>query len=82
MKILLRQFGNDIALVAQGDGLYLTSVNGVDWTRPETWPTDALGQSAGRRTSFEAASLLEMGLATSNDGALRISQRLKRKSSG
>ena len=72
MNILLKQFGNDVALLAETDGLYLTSAKTLDWTRPETWPADALTQSAGRRTSFEAASLLEMGLATSKDGALRM----------
>ena len=47
MNILLKQFGNDVALVAETNGLYLTSAQTLDWTRPETWPADALTQSAG-----------------------------------
>jgi hypothetical protein len=72
MSILLRQFGEEVKLLAQEDGLYLTSGRTIGWNRPETWPNDARQQSAGRRTAFEAASLLEMGLATVVDGAVRI----------
>ncbi|MDR3409826.1 MAG: SNF2-related protein, partial [Formivibrio sp.] len=72
MSILLKQFGKDVTLRAEGDGLYLSSVDVIDWNRPETWPSDASEQSAGRRTAYEAASLIEMGLASVTDGALRI----------
>jgi hypothetical protein len=72
MNILLKQFGNDVALRAHGDGLYLVSAQPIDWSRPEMWPADAREQSAGRRTAFEAASLLEMGLATVAGGAVHI----------
>jgi hypothetical protein len=72
MSILLKQFGKDVTLRAQGDGLYLGSVDAIDWSRPETWPSDASEQSAGRRTAFEAASLLEMGLANIEDGAVKV----------
>lgn len=72
MSILLKQFGNDVALRAQVDALYLTSSQAIDWSRPETWPTDASEQSAGRRAAFEVASLLEMGLASVADGSVQI----------
>ena len=72
MSILLKQFGNDVTLRAQVDALYLNSSHAIDWSRPETWPTDALEQSAGRRTAFEAASLLEMGLASAAGGSAQI----------
>lgn len=75
MSILLKQFGKDVTLRADADGLYLASTTVIDWTRPETWPTEAVLQSAGRRTSYEAASLLEMGLATCVDRALRVSYK-------
>lgn len=72
MSILLKQFGKNVELSAQDDGLYLVSTQAIDWNRAETWPPDAREQSVGRRTAFEGASLLEMGLATVLDGALRI----------
>ena len=72
MSIQLKQFGKDVALRAQVDGLYLVSANAIDWSRPETWPADAREQSAGRRTAFEAASLVEIGLATVAEGTLHI----------
>jgi hypothetical protein len=72
MSIMLKQFGGDVTLHAESDGLYLVSAHVIDWRRPETWPAEAREQSAGRRTAFEAASLVEMGLASVVDGALRI----------
>src|SRR5215469_8358636 len=72
MSILLKQFDNVIALRAQVDALYLICLQTIDWSRPETWPTDAREQSVGRRTAFEAASLLEMGLASVADGSVQI----------
>src|SRR5579872_6721662 len=72
MSILLKQFGDDVALRAQVDALYLTSSQAIDWSRTETWPTDASEQSAGRRAAFEVASLLEMGLASVADGSVQI----------
>jgi hypothetical protein len=72
MSILLKQFGKDVALRAQADALYLISADPIDWSHQETWPPDTREQSSGRRTAFEAASLLEMGLANVTDGALRI----------
>jgi hypothetical protein len=72
MSILLRQFGKDVELRAQVGGLYIVSAQAIDWSRPETWPLDSREQSAGRRTAYDAASLLEMGLAIVEDGAVRI----------
>lgn len=72
MSILLKQFGKDVALRALIDGMYLVSANAIDWSRTETWPPDAREQSAGRRTAFEVASLLEMGLANIVEDALHI----------
>lgn len=72
MSILLKQFGEDVDLSARSDNLYLLSAQAIDWSRPETWPSDAREQSAGRRTSFEVASLLEMGLANVADGSVQI----------
>ena len=72
MSILLHQFGKEVALRAQSDGLYLVTAQPIDWSRAETWPSDAREQSAGRRTAFEVASLVEMGLANIAEGALHI----------
>ena len=70
MSIVLKQFGRDIALSAKNSGLYIESTVSIDWNCPETWPSDAREQSAGRRTSFEIASLLEMGLAEIDNNAV------------
>src|SRR6266481_6391753 len=72
MSVVLKQFGKDVHLNAQTTGLYAMSTIPVDWTRPETWPSDSWEQSAGRRTAFEVASLLEMGLAQVEDGMVKI----------
>lgn len=72
MSILLKQFGQEVSLLAQGDGLYLTSEHRIDWARPEEWPDESREQGVGRRTAFEAASLLEMGLATVVDGSVCV----------
>lgn len=72
MNILLKEFGKNVKLRAQEDGLYLVSAQAIDWNRAETWPSDAREQSAGRRTAFEGASLLEMGLAAVQGDALRV----------
>jgi superfamily II DNA or RNA helicase len=72
MSILLKQFGKDISLSAQSGGAYVMSALAIDWSRPETWPSEALEQSAGRRTAFEVASLLEMGLARTAENSVEI----------
>jgi superfamily II DNA or RNA helicase len=72
MSILLKQFGKDVILNAQSGGAYVMSALAIDWSRPETWPREALEQSAGRRTAFEVASLLEMGLARTAENSVAI----------
>jgi superfamily II DNA or RNA helicase len=72
MSWILKQFGTDVSLIAKNSCLCVSSTSSVDWTRQETWPPDALEQSAGRRTSFEIASLLEMGLACVVDDIVEI----------
>ena len=72
MSILLRQFGKSVFLRSESDGLNLICEHTVDWNRAETWPSDAREQSSGRRTSFEVASLLEMGLASVIGDAVHI----------
>jgi len=72
MSLELKQFGKDVSLTAQTASLYVTGKIPVDWLRPETWPSDGREQSAGRRSAYEVASLLEMGLADIEDGAVRI----------
>jgi hypothetical protein len=62
MSIILTTFGKTVSLIAQPSALTLTG-SGIDWTRPESWPADAVERSAGQRTAYEVASLLEMGLA-------------------
>jgi hypothetical protein len=52
--------------------VYVKSALAIDWSRPETWPSDALEQSAGRRTAFEVASLLEMGLARVAESSVEV----------
>ncbi len=72
MSILLKRFGKDVTLDARSDSLYLIGAQAIDWCRPETWPSDALEQSVGRRTAFETASLLEMGLAELTGSMVQI----------
>jgi len=72
VSVLLKQFGKDVSLIADKPGLYVTGTVPVDWTRHETWPFEAREQTAGRRTAFEVASLLEMGLAKVVDGFVEI----------
>jgi hypothetical protein len=70
MSIPIRSFGKKTTLVAEKAGLEFRSADeSVDWSRPESWPLDSVVDAAGRRTSFEVASLLEMGLG-SQVGAL------------
>jgi hypothetical protein len=72
MSILLKQFGRDVSLSAYSTGVYVVSALAIDWSRPETWPSEALEQSAGRRTGFEVASLLEMGLARAAESSVEV----------
>jgi hypothetical protein len=72
MSLMLKQFGNEITLIARADGLAIESTVRMSWIRPEEWPPDSQLQSAGRRTAFEVASLLEMGLGEVKDGAVVI----------
>ena len=69
MSIILHEFGKNVQIVAKLNGLSVASAVPIIWDRPETWPSDTRDLSAGRRTAFEVASLLEMGLANiANDG--------------
>ena len=71
MNIVLQELGKNIQIVAELNGLSVVSAVPIIWGQPETWPSDARDLSAGRRTAFEVASLLEMGLARpASDGAL------------
>jgi hypothetical protein len=72
LTLELKRFGIAVTLVAGENDLSVTSSIPIDWTRPESWPTEALEQGSGRRTAFEVASLLEMGLATVENGAVKI----------
>jgi hypothetical protein len=72
MSITLKQFGDGIVLAAASAGLYLKSGAPIDWVRPESWPSAAREHGPGRRTAFEVASLLEMGLAHVVDGGVEI----------
>src|SRR5258708_27502164 len=72
MSILLKKFGKDVSLNAQSGGAYVLSALAIDWSHPETWPHEALEESAGRRTAFEVASLLEMGLASVAESSVEI----------
>ena len=72
MSILLKHFGKDVSFSAQTGGAHVISALAIDWSRPETWPREALDQSAGRRTAFEVASLLEMGLARVVESSVEV----------
>lgn len=63
MTLVLKRFGTDVSLIAGTDELSVQCASKIDWTRPESWPPDALENGSGRRTAYECASLLEMGLA-------------------
>ena len=75
MTLELKRFGTSVTLVAGKDALAVTSSASIDWMRPESWPADALGQGSGRRTAYEVASLLEMGLAVDSSSSVSISYR-------
>jgi hypothetical protein len=63
MTFELKRFGTTVTLLAKQDGLHVVSSTPIDWTRPESWPAEALQQGPGRRTAYDVASLVEMGLA-------------------
>jgi hypothetical protein len=75
MTLLLKQFGTEVTLIAGTDELFVQSTSMIDWTRPETWPLDALESGSGRRTAYEVASLLEMGLAFNDCDSVCIPYR-------
>jgi SNF2-related domain/Helicase conserved C-terminal domain len=75
MTLLLKQFGNDVRLIAREEGLSVESTSQINWARTETWPLDSQSNSAGRRTAFEVASLLEMGLGDVKDRVVVIPYR-------
>jgi hypothetical protein len=52
MTLLLKQFGTEVTLIAGTDELFVQSTSMIDWTRPETWPLDALESGSGRRTAY------------------------------
>jgi hypothetical protein len=62
MTIAITTFGKSMSVVAHPSGLTLVG-DDIDWDRPESWPSDSTEKSAGQRTAYEIASLLEMGLA-------------------
>jgi hypothetical protein len=75
MNMDIASFGSAVALIATSVGLQIKSNGDVEWTRPETWPADALERSSGRRTAYEIASLLEMGLAEETSSGVVIPYR-------
>lgn len=75
MTLELKRFGTSVVLAAGKDELGITSSAPIDWTRPESWPTETLEQGSGRRTAYEVASLLEMGLAIDNSISVSIPYR-------
>jgi hypothetical protein len=75
MTATLKQFGSAVVLSAKDSGLFIESTLPIDWNHPESWPSDAREQSAGRRTAFEIASLLEMGLAEIENDAVVMRYR-------
>jgi hypothetical protein len=72
MSIALTAFGKSVSLIARTSALTLMG-SSVDWARPESWPADAVEHSAGQRTAYEIASLLEMGLAERRGSEAAIS---------
>jgi superfamily II DNA or RNA helicase len=72
MNIEIASLGVSIKLSAASDGLLIKSDRTVDWGHPESWPSDSLEQSSGRRTAYEVASLLEMRLAQVIDAGVLI----------
>lgn len=62
MSLTITTFGKTASLVANPFGIVLVG-SGIDWDRPESWPSDATEKSSGQRTAYEIASLLEMGFA-------------------
>ena len=68
----LHIFSSQVIVSASAEGLELTSIDGLDWSRPESWPADTTATALGRRTAAEAAMALEMGLAHTQERVLQI----------
>ncbi len=68
----LHVFSSKVIVSAATEGLELSSIDGFDWSRPESWPAPITGVALGRRTAAEAAMALEMGLAHVQGGVLQI----------
>jgi hypothetical protein len=61
-------FAKAVSVVATKTDLEFRShVTELEWDRPESWPNDAVRSAVGRRSSYEVATLVEMGLATAED---------------
>jgi SNF2 family DNA or RNA helicase len=72
MSVVLKRFGNQVSITARSEALRIEGTPSIDWSRPESWPPAARESSSGRRTAFEIASLLEMGLANAKDGLVEV----------
>jgi hypothetical protein len=75
MTLELKKFGAVVRVVAGSDALFVVSLSAIDWMRPESWPSEVLELGQGRRTAYEVASLLEMGLAESGPDSVSVSYR-------
>ena len=72
MTFSLKKFGSSVFLEARQSHLAIFCERKIEWSQPESWPDDAVEHSAARRTSYEIASLLEMGFASVDDSVVLI----------
>src|SRR5258708_4168772 len=72
MSVVLKRFGNQVSITARSEALSIEGTPSIDWSRPESWAPEARESGSGRRTAFETASLLEMGIASVKDGRVEI----------
>lgn len=73
MSFLLHRFGKAIELAAEPAGLTIrATAGGLNLSRRENWPPDALAELGGWRTALEVEQLLESGLAEERSGTIVI----------
>src|SRR5260370_12930719 len=68
MKLPLHSFSGTVSVVAEPDGLRLSTTDPtLTWHRPESWPAQARATAQGRNASFDIALLLQDGFASIED---------------
>jgi hypothetical protein len=73
MTFELHRYTDDLVVTATATCLHIeSSATSLDWDCSETWPTNVIATSRGRRLAAEVAIMLEMGSARRCEGAVEI----------